>query len=394
MSTKPIGIKGIGVVSPLGVGIDPFTAALLDGANASISSSEGLPAGVRLQEDPAEMLETAKTYLDRASALTLAAASLARKEAGWDVDPSPPEKSGIALGTAFGCPDTMLRFWLSVVQKGPRLANTLFFSHSYPNIPASLEAIEHSLAGTHLTFCQGIASGALAVEAAMDAINLGSAKRMIAGGFDTIPALNSDNTSSNEPSLFFANSTPLPAEGAVMLALEPCSKDGSYFCRLVGSGSASFLPLPDEKEGGHWLLPDEECMAGAIAVSMERALASAGRNAADVGLVVLSACGNPALDRAEAAALKSVLHDNLDGVAMTALSGRTGCAPGAHALYGIIACGIALREEWIVEVGCPVGPELPDGVTLTLEPGEQPIQLALLNAIDPGGTCVTLVVTR
>ncbi len=382
------------MVSPLGVGIDAFTAAMLDGATAPISEPEGLPAGSRLQNDPTDLIETAKTYLDRASALTLAAASLARKEAGWDADPSPPEESGISLGTAFGCPDTMLRFWLSVVQKGPRLANTLFFSHSYPNIPASLEAIEHSLAGTHLTFCQGLASGALAVEAAMDALHLGSATRMIAGGFDTIPALSSHEDSSGELSLFFPDSTPLPAEGAVVLALEGCSKDGDYFCRLVGSGSASFLPRPDENEGGRWLLPDEAVMAGAIALSMERALASAGCAAGEVGLVVLSACGHLALDRAEATALKSVLYDNLDGVAVTTVSGRTGCAPGAHALYGIIACGIALREEWIVEVGCPVGPELPEGVNLALEPGEGPVQLALVNAIDPGGACVTLAVAR
>ena len=381
-------------------------SALIDGMTPALTPGPGGRPVARVQTDPAELLETPKTYLDRASALALAASSLARKDSGWNTTASDPAgdlpdfRSGISVGTAYGCSESMVRFWQSVVQKGPRLANPLFFSHSYPNIPASMEAIEHRLGGVHLTFCQGMASGALAVAAAVDALRLGQADRMLAGGFDTIsPSYDDEGSSATAFSLFDADSRPLYGEGAAMLALEPVrpGDDDPGLCHIAGVGSASFVPeIEISPKGAIRFTPgDGPAASHAISTAMRAALADAGEAASSVGAVFLSAAGHTDLDIAEAVAIRDLFAPlGLAAPTCACLAAHTGLAPGAWAVYGILAAAIALRDEWVIEVGCPIGPDLPSLPGLATEPVERLVRLALVNSVDPSGACVTLAVRK
>jgi 3-oxoacyl-[acyl-carrier-protein] synthase II len=362
-----------------------------------------------MQSDPVALIETSKTYLDRASALTLGASVLARKEAGWTGQDGPsPDRCGISLGTAYGCPDSMLRFWQSVAQKGPRLANPLFFSHSYPNTPASLEAIEHALAGPHFTFCQGLASGALALIEAADALRSGRADRMLAGGFDAVAPVDSGAAATSGPAanvvapgeaaVFPADWRPVPAEGAAILALQrkhASDTDGPLLGKLVGSGATSFLSSPVAPATGTepgWALPAFDSMRCAVEACMSRALSSTGRTPAEVDMIVLSASGIPALDAAEARAVHNVFGGPVGGPACTALTSRLGAAPGAAAGAAVMAATIAFREEWVVEVGGLASSPAATMLNLALEPIERAVSLALVNCIDPCGSCVSLLV--
>ena len=151
-------------------------------------------------------LDSAKTYLDRCSALALAGGALALRDAAI---PSPvgEDKFGITLGTHFGCLETMKGFWDNAVQKGVRLANPILFSHSYLNSPISLCAIEFGLKGYHTTLCAGENSGLEAVRAAYDAIRLSHADAMLCGGVDaatpTRVLCESDSEPIGEAAVFF-----------------------------------------------------------------------------------------------------------------------------------------------------------------------------------------------
>jgi 3-oxoacyl-(acyl-carrier-protein) synthase len=133
--------------------------------------------------DIKQYLSTPKTYLDRASALALAGCALALSDAGLE---GPFDSDfGIALGTQFGCVETMRVFEATLAEKGARSVSPLLFSHSYFNSPISLCAIEWGLKGWHGTFC-GADALATAVEAAHDAILLGHSTRMLCGGVDAL----------------------------------------------------------------------------------------------------------------------------------------------------------------------------------------------------------------
>lgn len=129
-------------------------------------------------------LSTPKTYLDRASALSLAACALALHDA--EIDDVDGANIGIMLGTRSGCLQTMRAFWDALAEKGARLAPPLLFSHSMLNAPTSLCAIEWGLLGPHQTLCAGERSGLEASHAAFDALRLGRATTMLCGGVEAL----------------------------------------------------------------------------------------------------------------------------------------------------------------------------------------------------------------
>lgn len=194
LDLQRICITGVGVVSSIGIGRESFFAGLRQGR-----PNTGAIEGFRIED----YLASSKTYLDRCSAFTLAACALALKESEHDDDGSSFDSSGskalpsaggdaldtgICLGTAFGCLQTMEDFLGKVLEKGAKFANSLLFSHSYSNSPTSLAAIEFNLSGYHSTVTAGEDSGAAALVQAIDALRLGYADRMLAGGVDALSA--------------------------------------------------------------------------------------------------------------------------------------------------------------------------------------------------------------
>lgn len=137
-----------------------------------------------------DYLTSQKTYLDRCSALALGSSALALRDAGleWPVAAHGYAASafGLVIGTHLGCIETMKVFWDKTLERGARFANPLLFSHSYFNTPASLCAIEFGLQGYHTTCCAGHESGLAAVRVAYDAIRLGHAGAMLAGGVEAL----------------------------------------------------------------------------------------------------------------------------------------------------------------------------------------------------------------
>ena len=202
----PIHVTGIGIVSSIGIGRDEFFAAVRAGRRRS-----GKIEDFCIED----YLETEKTYLDHCSAFALAACAMALKDA--QLPPScihhPSASSGICLGTALGCLQTMEDFFLRVIEKGPRYANSLLFSHSYANSPTILAAIEFGLAGYHSTATSGESSSLIALMQSLNALRLGYAERIVTGGVDAL---------SEALQRVWAQIYPdrMPGEGAAVFVLE------------------------------------------------------------------------------------------------------------------------------------------------------------------------------
>ncbi|MEO6909072.1 MAG: beta-ketoacyl synthase N-terminal-like domain-containing protein [Abditibacteriaceae bacterium] len=189
-------------------GKSTFADALADSARSLSGAEANSIADFDIKNHPVSK----KTYLDRCSALALAAAALALQDAGISHPPENAARFGITLGTHYGCIDTMKTFWDNLAEKGARHANALLFSHSYFNSPISLCAIEFGLQGYHNTVCAGSNSGLEAVRLAHDAIAAGHADAMVCGGVD---ALTEART--------IMNATENASEAAVFFVLEKSS---------------------------------------------------------------------------------------------------------------------------------------------------------------------------
>ncbi|HEY3418024.1 MAG TPA: beta-ketoacyl synthase N-terminal-like domain-containing protein [Armatimonadota bacterium] len=173
-------ITGIGIVSAIGIGREAWQQGLADGRSGVVASDAPV-SDFSLEA----ILPNIKTYLDRASEFTLAAAYLALADAGLTPADYARWRAGVVAGSEYGCLGTLQRFTATLQQKGPRLANPLLFSHLYVNAPASLASIEFGLGGHHGTFT-GPDAGRQALAAARDALRLGRADLLVAIGVDVI----------------------------------------------------------------------------------------------------------------------------------------------------------------------------------------------------------------
>lgn len=230
MTPGALAVTGLGVLSPLGVGREAFSRELVAGAyrpgaprlfDASIYETQ--VAAEVPEFDLKQLVETPKTYLDRCSALTLAACFLAVRDASLPWKDSAEERRGLSHGTAFGCLDSLFAVTGRMRRQGARAASPMIFTHAFVNSPASLVAIEYSLRGSAATFADGSLSGAEALAYGRERVAADEVDFCLAGGAEALSeALYAALDEEGRVSEGF-----VPAEGAAMLVLElPARAEG------------------------------------------------------------------------------------------------------------------------------------------------------------------------
>ncbi len=171
-----------------------------------------------------EHLPHFKTYVDRTSALALAAARKALNDAGLlDANARPVGVDiGCAYGTTFGCLEAMGLFWKKIKNSNPKFAQPLVFTHGYANSPSSLLCIEYGLRGVACTFSGSFLSGLEAVQFAHDQIKAGSAECVLVGASESLTSamhqhLFAEQLLSSDPKNI---SGIVPGEGAAFFVME------------------------------------------------------------------------------------------------------------------------------------------------------------------------------
>jgi len=221
-------LTGSGVIAPQGIS-ELETLELPDGSN--------VPArGYRVQDfDLKSYVATVTSYVDRCSALGLAAGKLALDDAGVPEKDARSGDWGLAYATAWGCLDSMALFFEKVARK-PKFAPPLVFSHSYANSPASLICIEFGLCGVGATFSEG-ATGALTA--------LGWARDRLerTGGSEVGGMLIAASDALSKPlRLHYASSELVLGEAGAGATLEledaVIARGGNFFAAVCGWGSA------------------------------------------------------------------------------------------------------------------------------------------------------------
>jgi 3-oxoacyl-[acyl-carrier-protein] synthase II len=301
-----ISITGLGILSPLGIGVEETAAALREGESAVMPCSRFTPpAGVSplCGEVPAfrveEFLNAPKAYLDRQSELFLAACGMALRSAGSDAAKLTPERAGILAGTAWAGQETMATFFTDYVQKGPRFVKPILFPHTYFNTAISLAAMEWSLRGVHQSFAAGRVSAGQAIIEACDLLADDEADMILAGGSDALgPSLFRTLASLNLLKTNDAGHGVIPGEAGAMLVLErrehALARGARPLATVLGCGLSGCASASCGGSGG-------PALPNAAQGAAHAALQQAGISAADLKLVVSSANGQPAVDAAEAA---------------------------------------------------------------------------------------------
>ena len=332
-------------------------------------------------------------------------------QAAVDASGAPaPERTGVFLGTGFGCLQCTAEYLDGVQRDGLGLGSPFLFSESVANAPAGHAAIELVCRGPNLTLTCGDAAGMAAVEAGARAIRQGRADAVYAGGAEqmTAPLLAvlarlgaSAGTGKHEGRRWrvpgAASNAHFPGEGAACLLLEERE-------RALARGAR---PYAEVKMGA--MLSDPEADASGWsrsvrprAAALRRALECSRLSPDDVDGVLLHACGDPEADRAEAQALTGVLEsERSPGVPTLSLfsPARVVGRFAAAGALSVAAAALSLRyqEPYVDGGSARQEGDAELSVTRLARPrggGAREIRNILLSAASWGGSCMGLVLGR
>ncbi len=337
-------VTGLGVITPLGVGIRAFWDGVLSERVAVREITRFPTAGYRSRIaaqiddfDPGAHVSAKRLrWTDRFSQFAVGAARLALDDAGYRPN-GESDDVGVFLGSALGGlayadeqHDVFRARGLDAVK--PLLAISVFNGASVSNV-----AMEFGLRGPTVSNGNSCASGAVAIGDAFRAIARGDVRAALAGGveaplspliygaFTVIRAMSTRNDDPQRASRPFDAGRDgfVMAEGAGVLLLERLADARARGARIYGEVAG--YGLTNDAYHMSAPRPDGTMNAGA----MQRALDEAGLPAGEVELVNAHGSGTPLGDRCEALALELVLGRHAAAVPVTATKGQHGHALGA-----------------------------------------------------------------
>jgi len=363
MAERRVAITGIGPVTPIGTGIEPFWDGLRTARSVVRRLTRFDPAPFRSHVaaevdgfDPAAYMEPRRAKrLDRCSQFTLAAARLALADAGIELEQEDRDRVGAMMGSALGGVEFAEREHEKFLSGGaravePGLALTVFVGAASCNL-----AIELGISGPNITNGMSCASGAIAIGEAVRTIQRNEADLMLAGGaeaplsplsygaFAIIRAMSTRNEDPGTASRPFDRDRDgfVMAEGAAVLVLEERerarARGAPIYAEIVGYGLTN--------DAHHMTAPRPDGRQAARA--MRTALQGAGVPGEAVGYVNAHGSSTPLNDPTEALALRQVLGRHAERVPISGTKGYYGHALGASGAIEAAICALASRRGWL-----------------------------------------------
>jgi 3-oxoacyl-[acyl-carrier-protein] synthase II len=333
-------ISGVGVVSPIGHGIDAFRAALRQGTSgiAPITRFETQGLGCRsaglIADLPARKLApSADTRrMDAITRFAVVAATLALKDAGL-AGRIAPERIGLHVAMSGGPVGSAQTFAEELNRNGIDKLSAKFFP---PIVFATIGGqIGQScqIRGASFIFMDGAGAGLQALAHAFDFLRQHEE-------LDVLVVIAADEVAAmtyrmlDRLGLLAADGGMVPGEGAVAVVLERADEAAKRNAKPYGRIAGVALGAEGRND-------DDVDPAGAtLADVARRALNEAGGEAPDV--VYGQASGDTRHDTREAAALRDVLNNA--PVPISSLNGRLGLADAASGLFAVTGALLALRH--------------------------------------------------
>ena len=185
-------ITGLGMVSPLGNDVETSWSRLTAGesgaAEITLFDHTGYPVhfACELKDfDPTVWIDhKSARRMDRFAQMILAAARQAQQDADLDVE-ADAERVGASIATGIGGIDSFQDAYYTLLNKGPDRVNPFSIPSIIPNLGAGWVSIELGTRGPLMSECTACAASNMAIGDATDAIRLGRADAMIAGGTES-----------------------------------------------------------------------------------------------------------------------------------------------------------------------------------------------------------------
>jgi 3-oxoacyl-[acyl-carrier-protein] synthase II len=342
MSRRRVVVTGLGLVCPVGIGVDESWQALVAGKSgiAAITHYDASTYPTRIAGEvkgfePDKFMERKEARRnDRFIQFALAAADMAVKDAGIDFAKEDPERVGVIVGSGMGGLATIEDTHKTLMERGVRKVSPFFIPAIIINLAPGQIALRWGLKGPNFSPVSACATGNHSLGDALLYLQRGMADVMIAGSTEATMSERNDAPEKASRPFDKGRDGFVAAEGAGILVLEEyehARKRGArIYAELCGYGASC--------DANHVTSPAPEGEGGQRA--MRTALADAGLRPEQVGYVNTHGTSTPQGDIAECQAIRRVFGAWADGgLVVSSTKSMTGhmlgAAGGAEAVFAV-----------------------------------------------------------
>ncbi|MEX2298411.1 MAG: beta-ketoacyl-ACP synthase II [Dongiaceae bacterium] len=410
-------VTGMGIVSPLGCGVERVWGRLINGESGigaiqafDVSDLPCKIAGNVTRGDKASGGFDADAYIlpkdqrkmDAFIHYAIAAADEAVEDSGWKpTDPESLERTGVLIGSGIGGLQGIYDASVTLHERGPRRVSPFFIPAALINLASGNVSIRHGFTGPNHSVVTACATGAHAIGDAARLIELGDADVMVAGGAEAsicrlgvagFAAVRALSTGFNDTPQRASRPWDVDRDGFVMgdgagvvilEELEHAKKRGAkIYAEIIGyglSGDAHHITAPAEDGSGGFR-------------AMRAALKRAKLTPDDIDYINAHGTSTPLGDEIELGAMKRLFGPAAYKVSMSSTKSAVGHLLGAAGAVEAIFSIQALRNGI-----CPPTLNLDNpspGCDVDLVPKQakqRPIRAVLSNSFGFGGTNASLV---
>ncbi len=358
-------VTGMGLVTPLGVGVEPVWNALVAGKSGLSAITKfdvsdlpckvagQVPRGTGANDFNADTVMEPKEQrkVDEFILFALGAAQEAIEQSGWKPENEEQQcRTGVMIGSGIGGLPMIEKSAIILHEQGPRRISPFFIPASLINLASGQVSIKYGFKGPNHSVVTACSTGAHAIGDAARLIQFGDADVMIAGSAEaTVSRLGIAGFAAARALSTSYNDTPEKAsrpwdqgrdgfvmgEGAGIVVLEEYEHAKARGATIYGeyagyglSGDAYHITSPaDNGDGGFR--------------SMQMALKHAGLNPSDIGYINAHGTSTPKGDEIELGAVKRLFGDAMKLASMSSTKSSIGHLLGGagsvEAIFSIMA---------------------------------------------------------
>lgn len=361
MSRRRVVVTGLGIIAPVGIGVDECWRNIVDGRSGigritrfDASAFPSQIAGEVKGFDVTKYLsgKEARRY-DTFIHYGLVAAMEAVKDAGLEAYAGDKERVGVCIGSGIGGLPLIEETHNQYLQGGVRKISPFFVPGSIINMISGLASIHYGFQGPNLGTVSACSTANHSIGEAARLIEYGDADLMVAGGSEaTVSPLGVGGFCASR-ALSTRNDAPEAAsrpwdvgrdgfvlgEGACALVLEELehakARGVRIYCELTGYGMSAdahhITAPPDNGDGARR--------------SMVNALRNAHMQPTDIDYINAHGTSTPLGDIAECIAVKRTFGDHAAKLAVSSTKSMTGHLLGAAGGIEAVFTVLAMRDQ-------------------------------------------------
>ncbi len=413
-------ITGLGIVSPLGCGVEASWKRLLAGESGASRVTEfdvsdiscqvacSIPRGAYAdgKYNPDDWMEPKEQRkVDDFIVYAMAAADQALDDAGWHPQSADDQAaSGVLIGSGIGGLQGIEKASLLMAEKGPKRISPFFIPGRLINLASGYVSIRHSLKGPNHAVVTACSTGAHAIGDAARFIALGDADVMVAGGTESpISRLALAGFAACRALSTHFNDAPTRAsrpydrdrdgfvmgEGAGLVVLEELeharARGAKIYAEVVGyglSGDAFHITAPAADGDGAY-----RCM--------QMAVKRAGIRPADIDYVNAHGTSTPMGDEIELASVERLFGDAAATLTMSSTKSSIGHLLGAAGSVEAIFSVLTMRDNIVPPTLNLDNPSVETRIDLVPHKARaKKVNTVLSNSFGFGGTNASLIFRR